>query len=63
MKKAHKELAVGGGIAIVTTIIGTVFGEKILNFARSKGLLKSKIAGDDDMGSDNDPIVKIAKSL
>lgn len=63
MKKAHKDLAVGGGIAIVTTIIGTVFGEKLLNMGRSKGWLGSKIAGDDDMGSDNDPIVKIAKTL
>ncbi len=63
MKKKHKDLAVGGGIAVVTTILGTVFGEKILSFARGKGWLGSKIAGDDDMGSDEDPIIKIAKSL
>ncbi len=63
MKKKHKDLAIGGSIAVVTTVIGTVFGEKVLGWARSKGWIKSGIHGDDDMGSDEDPIIKIAKSL
>lgn len=63
MKKSTKDLVVGGGIAIVTGIIGTFFGQKLLDKAKSSKLLGSKIAGDDDDMGEEDPIVKAAKSL
>jgi hypothetical protein len=66
MKKAHKGLVVGGFVAAVTGLIGTVMGSMFLD---KKAALKSvgKVAGefgdDDDMGAEDDPIVKLAKTL
>lgn len=62
MKKSTKDLVTGGLVAIVTGVIGTFFGQKLLDKAKSSKLLGSKIAGDDDMGEE-DPIVQAAKSL
>lgn len=59
MKKKTKELALA---AIVTGVIGALFGQKIMDKAKNIKLLSSKVAGDDDMG-DEDPIVRAAKDV
>jgi hypothetical protein len=67
MKKAHKGLLVGGFVAGITGLIGTIMGAMFLD---KKAAMKSvgKVAGefgggDDDMGAEDDPIINVAKTL
>jgi hypothetical protein len=68
MKKSHKGLLVGGFVAGITGLIGTIMGGMFLD---KKAALKSvgKVAGEfgssdgDDMGAEDDPIINVAKTL
>jgi hypothetical protein len=66
MKKAHKGLLVGGFVAGITGLIGTIMGSMFLD---KKAALKSvgKVAGEfgdgADMGAEDDPIINVAKTL
>ena len=64
MKKAHSALIAGGIIASITATIGTIIGTVLLDKTSMRKALGSKIAGDDDMGAEeDDPIISVAKSL
>jgi hypothetical protein len=65
MKRAHKNLVVGGIIASITGAIGTIVGNMFLDKQSTlRKTLTSSIAGDDDMGAENDdPIINVARTL
>lgn len=59
MKKSHKEMAIGAVVTIATTVVAAVFGEKLLEKARAKGFLGSKIAGEEE----DDAVLKAAREI
>lgn len=62
MKKATKAGFLGAIITAVLGAVGIVAGKKYMDGTLKKAI-GPKIAGDDDMGAEGDPIIDVAKTL